>query len=297
MTTITPHWPDYLALCKPRAVALIVFTAVIGMCLATPGVVPWNALLFGTLGIGLAAASAAAINHVVDRRVDAIMARTQARPLPAGHLQTTHALGLATVLGTASMAVLVLLVNPLTALLTLLTAFTYAVVYTTFLKRATPQNIVLGGVAGAAPPVLGWAAVTGHVDPQALLLFLIIFVWTPPHFWALAICYRHEYAQAEIPMLPVTHGLALTRRYILLYTLILVPVTLLPFATGMSGPLYLCGALGLGGGFIYRAIALQNTADDRAARRTFAYSILYLAALFSALLADHYLALLRPPSP
>jgi heme o synthase len=282
------HWRDYLELCKPRVVALIVFTAVVGMFLATPGMVPWGPLVFGTLGIGLAASSAAAINHLLDRRIDAAMARTRHRPLPAGHLEPRRALVFALVLGALAMAVLGLLVNPLTALLTFSSLIGYAVIYTAFLKRATPQNIVIGGAAGAAPPVLGWTAVTGQVDPHALLLFLIIFVWTPPHFWALAIHRRDEYAKAEIPMLPVTHGIAYTRLQVLLYTVLLLPVTVLPFVTGMSGVLYLAGALLLWAGFMRRALLLWLGRDERDALRAFGYSIVYLTLLFALLLLDHY---------
>jgi heme o synthase len=282
------HWRDYLELCKPRVVALIVFTAVVGMFLATPGMVPWGPLVFGTLGIGLAASSAAAINHLLDRRIDAAMARTRHRPLPAGHLEPRRALVFALVLGALAMAVLGLLVNPLTALLTFSSLIGYAVIYTAFLKRATPQNIVIGGAAGAAPPVLGWTAVTGQVDPHALLLFLIVFVWTPPHFWALAIHRRDEYAKAEIPMLPVTHGIAYTRLQVLLYTVLLLPVTVLPFVTGMSGVLYLAGALLLWAGFMRRALLLWLGRDERDALRAFGYSIVYLTLLFALLLLDHY---------
>ncbi|MFB6259866.1 MAG: heme o synthase, partial [Thiohalorhabdaceae bacterium] len=240
------QWRDYYELCKPRVVALIVFTAMVGMFLATPGMVPLDAFFFGSLGIALSAASAAAVNHVIDQKVDAVMARTKGRPLPTGHLNRVVALGFAFVLGMVGMAVLIWLVNPLTAWLTFASLIGYAVIYTVFLKRATPQNIVIGGAAGAAPPVLGWTAVTGSVHPHALLLFLIIFAWTPPHFWSLAIAKYKDYAEADIPMLPVTHGVALTRLHLMLYTVVLVLVTLLPFATGMSGWLYLAGALLLG---------------------------------------------------
>lgn len=283
------HWRDYYELTKPRVVALIVFTAVVGMFLATPGMVPWSALLFGTLGIGLSAASAAAINQLVDTPVDSLMGRTRHRPLPTGHLSVSQALTFALILGVAGLGMLVTLVNTLTAVLTFASLIGYAVIYTVFLKRATPQNIVIGGAAGAAPPVLGWTAVTGQIDPHALLLFLIIFAWTPPHFWALAIYKRDEYAKVNIPMLPVTHGIAFTRLQVLLYTLVLFAVTLLPFATGMSGWLYLFGAVTLGGGFLYYAVEMIRTRDDRVAIRTFGYSIIYLMALFAFLLVDHYL--------
>ena len=284
-------WRDYLELTKPKVVALIVLTAVVGTLLATPGLPPWRALVFGNLGIALAAASAAAINHVLDRRIDAHMARTRRRPLPTGHLDYRHALLFALTLGALSMAVLVLLVNVLTAALTFASLIGYAVIYTVWLKRATPQNIVIGGAAGAAPPVLGWAAVTGTVHPHALLLFLIIFAWTPPHFWALAIARRNDYAKVDIPMLPVTHGAEFTRLHVLLYTLILVLVTLLPYLTGMSGLLYLVAAIGLNARFLWHSVALKVTRRDELPMRVFRFSISYLMWLFLALLVDHYLLL------
>jgi protoheme IX farnesyltransferase len=286
------QWRDYLGVCKLKVVALIVFTALVGMFLSTPGMVPWSALIFGTLGIGMAAASAAAINHVVDQHADARMARTRHRPVASGHLTSRSCLTFALILGGIAMWILVQFVNVLTAALTFTSLIGYAVVYTLYLKRATPQNIVIGGAAGAAPPVLGWTAVTGSVDPNALLLFLIIFVWTPPHFWALAIHRRHEYAKVDIPMLPVTHGVHFTRLQVLLYTILLVVVTVMPFATRMSGLLYLVGALGLGAGFLYHAWALMRDESDRQAMRTFGYSIVYLMALFAFLLVDHYVPLL-----
>ncbi len=282
------QWRDYLELCKPRVVALIVFTAVVGMFLSTSGMVPWDALVFGSLGIGLAASSAAAINHLVDRHVDRLMSRTRRRPLPSGNISTRNALIFALGVGTLSMVVLSVLVNPLTAALTFASLIGYAVIYTLFLKRATPQNIVIGGAAGAAPPVLGWTAVTGHIDSEALLLFLIIFVWTPPHFWALAIHRHQEYAAADIPMLPVTHGVALTRLHVLLYTIMLVAVSVLPFATHMSGWLYLSGALVLGAGFLYHSVLLNVSPEGGIAMKTFGYSIIYLMLLFAFLLVDHY---------
>lgn len=283
-------WRDYLELTKPKVVILIVFTAVIGMFLSTPGMVPLDALLFGTLGIGLSAASGAAFNHVVDERIDALMARTHRRPLPTGHLDRRAALVFATLLGVVSVLMLWLLVNPLTALLSLASMVGYSLVYTVFLKRATPQNIVIGGAAGAMPPVLGWVAVTGSVDPHALLLFLIVFVWTPPHFWALAIHRHGDYARASIPMLPVTHGIAYTRLQILLYTMLLLVVSLLPFITRMSGWPYLLGALLLGGGFLrYAWLLYVRPEDGRLPMRTFSYSIWYLTGIFSVLLVDHYL--------
>jgi len=281
-------WHDYYELCKPKVVALIVFTAMVGMFLATPGMVPLDTLVFGMVGIALSAASAAAVNHVVDRHVDGIMARTQNRPLPTGHLPAAKALAFAGVLGAVGLAMLWGLVNGLTALLTFLSLIGYAVVYTMFLKRATPQNIVIGGAAGAAPPVLGWTAVTGTIDPNSLWLFLIIFVWTPPHFWALAIHRRDEYAKVDIPMLPVTHGIRFTRLHVLLYTILLVVVTVMPFLSRMSGPVYLAGALLLGAGFLYYAIAMQFSKDGRIAIKTFGYSIIYLMGLFAFLLLDHY---------
>ncbi|MGD2118789.1 MAG: heme o synthase [Chromatiales bacterium] len=290
--TSTFHWRDYLELCKPKVVALIVFTAMIGMFLATPGMVPLNVLFFGTLGIALASASAAAINHVMDRKIDAIMGRTHNRPLPSGTLGTRQALTFALSIGVVSMILLVLFVNTLTAVLTFISLIGYAVVYTMYLKRATPQNIVIGGAAGAAPPLLGWAAVTGSVDPGAMLLFLIIFTWTPPHFWALAIHRAEEYRKIDMPMLPVTHGNDFTRLQILFYTVLLLVVTLLPYGYGMSGELYLVGALSLGLVFLVYAVRLYRGDDDRMPMKTFGYSIVYLMALFTFLLVDHYLPLL-----
>jgi heme o synthase len=279
---------SYAELCKPKVVTLIVFTAVVGMLLSVPGWVPWQPLVFGTLGIALAACSAAAINHVLDRRIDAQMRRTRRRPLPTGSVGETQALAFAALLGVASMVLLAGLVNVLTAALTFASLIGYAVVYTVFLKHATPQNIVIGGAAGAAPPVLGWTAVTGTVDPHALLLFLIIFTWTPPHFWALAIARRDEYAKVGVPMLPVTHGDAFTRKHILYYTILLVVATVLPYLTGMSGLVYLSGALALGAGFLYYAISLLRSPAPELPMRTFAYSVTYLTALFAFLLVDHY---------
>ncbi len=286
-------WRDYLGLCKLRVVSLIVFTALVGMLLATPGLVPLPTLLFGTLGIALAAASAAAINHVADHRIDALMDRTRHRPLPQGEVGTAQAMAFALVIGLLSMYLLVAFVNTLTAILTFLSLIGYAVVYTLFLKHATPQNIVIGGAAGAAPPVLGWTAVTGTLDPHALLLFLIIFAWTPPHFWALAIHRRGEYAKAKVPMLPITHGPAFTRLHVLLYTLLLVTTTLLPYATYMCGTIYLAGAMVLNAGFLYYAIRMQFDHRDELAVATFKYSIVYLTLLFVVLFADHYWPLVR----
>jgi protoheme IX farnesyltransferase len=267
---------------------LIMITAIVGMFLATPGLPPPNVLIFGTLGIALAASSAAAINHVLDRRFDEQMARTQNRPLPTGHLTEKQALTYAAVLAVLSMTMLWAWVNLLTAVLTFASLIGYAVIYTVWLKHATPQNIVIGGAAGAAPPVLGWTAVTGQVDPYSLLLFLIVFTWTPPHFWALAIARRDEYARAGIPMLPVAYSIDFTRLHILLYTILLVIVTLLPYLTGMSGLIYFAAALALGGFFIYHALRLLKNKDERAPMRTFSFSITYLALLFAALLLDHY---------
>ncbi len=282
------RWRDYLELTKPKVSLLIVFTAIVGMVLASPGWVPLTALLFGTLGIALASGSAAAFNHVLDRRIDEQMARTSRRPLPTGHLQKQHAVIFAALLGLASMLILGLLVNGLTAALTFCSLIGYAMVYTMWLKRATPQNIVIGGAAGAAPPVLGWAAVTNTVDPHALLLFLIIFTWTPPHFWALAIARRDDYAKVGIPMLPVTHGIAYTRLQIVLYTILLVLTTLLPYLTGMSGFIYLGVVLALNGRFLYYVLALQRGLRPELPMRTFKFSITYLMLLFAALIVDHY---------
>ena len=281
-------WRDYYELGKPRVVMLIMFTAIAGMFLATPSWPPLRALLFGSIGIALAASAAAAINHVLDRRFDEKMARTRHRPLPTGHLTATQAMTYALILAVLSMSLLSLAVNPLTAVLTFGSLIGYAVIYTLWLKHATPQNIVIGGAAGAAPPVLGWTAVTGQVDPHALLLFLIIFTWTPPHFWALAIARREDYAKAGIPMLPVAYSIEFTRLHILLYTILLVIVTLLPYLTGMSGLLYLAAALCLGAAFIKRAWRLKVRSDVRLPMQTFSFSITYLAVLFAALLLDHY---------
>lgn len=288
-STNNVSWKSYYELCKPKVVMLIVFTAVVGMFLAVPGMVPWEPLVFGTIGIGLAASSAAAINHYLDQKFDAKMARTKGRPLPHGDLNGTQVLGFAFAIGGIAMLILTFLVNELTAFLTFLSLIGYAVIYTVYLKHATPQNIVIGGAAGAAPPVLGWSAVTATIDPHALLLFLIIFIWTPPHFWALAVARRDEYAKADIPMLPVTHGAEFTRLHIVFYTVLLILVSLLPYLTGMSGVLYLVTAIGLGLGFLYYAILLKKTADDFIAMKAFRYSIFYLMVLFAVLLIDHYL--------
>lgn len=284
-----PVFSHYLALCKLRVVALIVFTAVIGMFLSVPGMVPISSLVFGTLGIGLAASSAAAFNHYLDRHADAHMRRTRARPLPAGQLTGVQVIAFASTLGLLSMLILVWFVNLQTAILTFLSLIGYALIYTVYLKHATPQNIVIGGAAGAAPPLLGWVSVTGSVHPYALLLFLIIFVWTPPHFWALAVAKEHDYANADIPMLPVTHGADFTRLHIFFYTILLALVTLLPYLTGMSGFVYLGVCLPLNAIFLYYAISLLRCRDNRIAMKTFGFSIVYLMILFAALLLDHYL--------
>ena len=294
---------QYWQLTKPRVVALIVFTAIIGMFMAVPGMPPWQALVFGNLGIWLAASSAAAINHLLDQRIDALMARTAHRPLPTGSLSPRQVLAFAVVLGLASMLVLLLFVrlpdgglNWWCAGLTFASLIGYAIIYTGYLKRATPQNIVIGGAAGAAPPVLGWLAVTTDNWQHALLLFLIIYVWTPPHFWALAIFRREDYAKAMIPMLPVTHGVQYTRWQILFYTVLLLLVSVLPFIAGMSGVFYLGGALVLGGVFLHYAIRLMNPPSEAFAMKVFGYSIWYLMALFAFLLVDHWLMPAPQPS-
>jgi heme o synthase len=285
---------QFLELTKPRVNALIVFTAIIGMMLAYPVGVPWDAALMlkATLGIALVAGAAAAFNCLVEEQIDRRMARTRARPTAAGTIGQWQVLALAGMVGGAGLLVLHREVNTLTMWLTLATFVGYAIIYTIILKPATPQNIVIGGASGAMPPVLGWAAVTGQVEPNALLLFLIIFAWTPPHFWALALYRRKEYANAGVPMLPVTHGEAFTKLHLLLYTFILLACTLLPVATGMSGMLYLAAALILNGVFVWYAIMLKRHYSDALAKRTFNYSILYLSLLFAALLIDHYLPLL-----
>ena len=285
----SPRLQEFFALTKPRVVSLIVFTAVIGMFLAAPGMVAFQPLVFGTIGIALVAGAAAAVNCLLEQKIDALMARTRGRPLPTGRLSSAEALAFAVVIGAAGLALLYALVNPLTMWLAAATFMGYAIVYTVVLKPRTPQNIVLGGAAGAMPPVLGWTAVTGEVSADALLLFLIIFVWTPPHFWSLALYRRKEYAKAGVPMLPVTHGERYTRRHVLLYTLGLFAVSLLPFCAGMSGLLYLAAALALGGVFLAYAARLYQSYSDRLAHATFRYSIVYLALLFAALLVDHYL--------
>jgi heme o synthase len=279
----------FYALTKPRVVSLIVFTAVIGMFLATPGMVPPHVLVAGTLGIGLVAGAAAAINCLVEQNIDALMQRTRWRPLPRGELTAAQTLAFATAIGALGLWLLAHFVNALTMWLTLATFIGYAVIYTLVLKPATPQNIVIGGASGAMPPVLGWAAVTGEVTTEAMLLFLIIFAWTPPHFWSLALYRTEDYARAGVPMLPVTHGRDYTRLQVLLYTLILFAASLLPYVVRMSGFAYLVAALALGGVFIGYALRIYVAYSDAVARKTFRYSIVYLASLFAALLVDHYL--------
>ena len=295
-TAMRPTLRQYWDLTKPRVVALIVFTAAIGMFLAVPGLPPLKESVLGFLGIWLAASSAAAINQLLDSRIDAKMARTSWRPIVAGQVSPRQALVFALLLAAASMVILLVWVNVLTALLTFASLIGYAVIYTVFLKRATPQNIVIGGIAGAAPPALGWAAITGTLDPHALLLVLIIFVWTPPHFWALAIFRREDYRKAMVPMLPVTHGVEYTRWQILFYTVLLVVVTVLPWATGMSGLFYLGGALVLGAVFLWHAWRLMDPPDELYAMEVFKYSIVYLMALFAFLLVDHWLLPLMEPA-
>ncbi len=284
-------WRDYLELTKPRVVVMMLLTSLVGMFLATRAGVPWAVLVFGNLGIGLCAGGAAAVNHVVDRRIDAVMARTHKRPLAEGRVSPLAALSFALLLSVSGLALLLAFTNALAAWLTLASLLGYAIIYTGFLKRATPQNIVIGGLAGAAPPLLGWVAVTGQVTAEPLLLALIIFAWTPPHFWALAIHRKEEYAKAQIPMLPVTHGEHYTKVHILLYTFALLAVSLLPFVIHMSGLLYLACALGLGARFLHWAWVLYRGAAPHAAINTFKYSIYYLFLLFIALLVDHYLVL------
>jgi protoheme IX farnesyltransferase len=287
-----PGWREYLSLTKPKVSLLIVFTAIVGMVLASPGMVPLPALVFGTLGIAMASGSAAALNHILDRHIDQQMARTRRRPLATGSLRTSQALAFAGVLCAGSMMMLWLSVGSLCALLTFGSLIGYAVIYTGWLKHATPHNIVIGGAAGAAPPVLGWVAVTHSIDAQALVLFMIIFTWTPPHFWSLAIARREEYAKVGIPMLPVTHGIPYTRLQILLYTVLLILCTLIPVVIGMSGLIYLTAAIALDARFLYLALALQRGVRPDLPIRTFRFSITYLMALFGAFIADHYCRLL-----
>ncbi len=280
---------QFYQLTKPRVVSLIVFTAIIGMFLSVPGAVPLNALIFGTLGIALVAGAAAAVNCLVEQKIDAVMARTRGRPLPQGTVTSPETLFFLALVGGAGLYILHELVNPLTMWLTLATFVGYAIIYTVILKPMTPQNIVIGGASGAMPPVLGWTAVTGEVSADALLLFLIIFAWTPPHFWALALYRKLEYAKVGMPMLPVTHGDKYTRLHVLLYTLILIAVTLMPYVTKMSGLIYLVGAVVLDAIFLYYAVKIYRDYSDQLARKAFRFSIIYLAALFVVLLVDHYI--------
>ncbi|MFK8028012.1 MAG: heme o synthase [Gammaproteobacteria bacterium] len=286
------RWQDYLELCKPKVVALMVFTAIVGMLMADPGNVALTTFIYATLGIGLVASSAAAINHVADSRIDAAMDRTKLRPLPSGSLSKSSVLAFAGVIGVIGMAILIIKINMITAVLTFASLVGYAVIYTMYLKRATPQNIVIGGAAGATPPLLGWTAVTGQVDADGLLLLLIIFTWTPPHFWALALYRKEEYAKVDIPMLPVTHGDDFTRLQITLYTVLMCVITIFPFFTGMSGWVYLVSVLLLNAVFLYYAISLQITKSRTKAINTFVYSIIYLMVLFAVLLIDRYLPLI-----
>ena len=293
MTDVAPKasWRDYLELTKPKVVLLILITAIVGMFLATPGMVPLNILIIATIGIGFAAGGAAVVNHVVDQKIDAIMARTLKRPIASGKIPDKNAIIFASILSLSSMAMLYFYINPLTALLTFFGLVGYAFVYTMYLKRATPQNIVIGGLSGAIPPLLGWTAVDGYggtIHPHALLLVLIVFVWTPPHFWALAIFRRDEYAKADIPMLPVTHGIEFTKTTIILYTILLIFAGLLPYLTHMSGLIYLIASSILGLVFLYYAIKLKLSDERKIAMDTFKYSIQYLLFLFVALLVDHY---------
>lgn len=282
-------WRDYYEMCKPRVVMLMVLTSMVGMFLAVPGMVPLDVLILGNLGIALVASSGAVVNHLIDRKVDAVMRRTINRPMPQGRVAPAQAAGFAALIGMAGMLIMLIWVNSLSAWLTLASFIGYAFIYTGYLKRATPQNIVIGGLSGAMPPLLGWAAVSGTIEPGALILVLIIFAWTPPHFWALAIHRKDEYAKTGIPMLPVTHGEHLTKIHIILYTIIMMLVSVLPYLIGMSGPLYLLAALVLGFGFLYWALLLMFKPKQSTAMDTFRYSIVYLMVLFPVLLVDHYL--------
>ena len=287
--TLMARWPDFLELTKPRVVALMLITALIGMCMAVPGFVPWEPLILGNLGMGLCAGAAAAINHVVDERIDQKMSRTTNRPVATGRVSQTEALIFAALLAVLGAALLAWTINVLTAVLTVASLVGYAFIYTMFLKRATPQNLVIGGLAGAAPPLLGWTAVTGEIHAHGLLLVLIIFAWTPPHFWALAIHRKEEYAAVGIPMLPVTHGNRFTALHILLYTILMFLITLLPFATLLSGWIYLVSAVVLGVIFLYWSIEILREKNPKAPMETFKYSINYLLLLFVAMLADHWI--------
>ncbi|MCK6264004.1 heme o synthase [Vibrio sp. ZSDE26] len=288
-TSLRSQWKVYLTLTKPKVIALMLLTAVVGMCLSTNGVLPWQPTLFGLIGIGLMASSAAAFNHLIDRRIDGIMARTHKRPLPSGEIKALHVFTFALTLGISGFALLYFVVNSLTAWLTFASLIGYAVIYTLYLKRATPQNIVIAGIAGAMPPLLGWTAITGELHANAWLLVMIIFIWTPPHFWALAIHRKDDYARADIPMLPVTHGVEYTKTSVLLYTVLLALVCLLPVLVGMSGMIYLSVSLVLSAGFIHSAWQLKVTNDSTQAMQTFKFSIYHLMFLFAALLLDHYL--------
>ena len=287
--SIVARWSDFLELTKPRVVALMLLTALIGMCMAVPGLVPWEPLVYGNLGIGLCAGAAAAINHVVDERIDQEMSRTTNRPVAQGRVSQTEAVVFAALLAISGTVLLAVTINVLTAVLTVASLVGYAFVYTMFLKRATPQNIVIGGLAGAAPPLLGWTAVTGEIHGHGLLLVLIIFAWTPPHFWALAIHRKEEYAAVGIPMLPVTHGNRFTALHILLYTVLMFLITLLPFATFLSGWIYAVSAVILGAVFLYWSIEILREKNPKAPMETFKYSINYLLLLFIAMLADHWI--------
>ncbi len=285
----TVSWRDYYEMCKPRVVMLMILTSMVGMFLAVPGMVPWDILILGNLGIALVAGSGAVVNHLIDYRVDSVMKRTHNRPIPQGRVDQKQAAFFAAAIGVAGMLILLFWVNPLCAWLTLASFVGYAFIYTGYLKRATPQNIVIGGLSGAMPPLLGWSAVTGTIEPGALILVLIIFAWTPPHFWALAIHRKEEYAKTGIPMLPVTHGEHLTKIHIILYTVIMFLITILPYLTGMSGPLYLLAAVVLGLGFLWWSLMLMYRPKASTAMDTFRYSIVYLMVLFVVLLVDHYL--------
>ncbi len=292
MDTARPTLNDFLKLCKLKVVALIMLTAVVGMLLATEGLPPLDLMILGSIGIALASCSAAVFNHVVDQRIDTIMSRTKNRPMPEGKVNSKQAVVFGIIIGVIGLGILAIWVNILTAVLTFFALIGYAVIYTMYLKRATPQNIVIGGAAGAAPPVLGWAAITNSVELDAMLLFLIVFIWTPPHFWALAIHRHEEYAKVDVPMLPVTHGLPFTRLQILLYTVILFIVTLMPYLIGMSSLIYLIGAILLGLGFLYYAIQMMRHPDNmELPMKTFGFSINYLMILFVILLVDHYFPL------
>jgi protoheme IX farnesyltransferase len=282
-------WRDYYEMCKPRVVMLMILTAMVGMFLAVPGMVPLDILILGNIGIALVAGSGAVVNHLIDYRVDSLMKRTHNRPIPQGRVDQKQAAVFAAAIGVAGMLILLIWVNALSAWLTLASFVGYAFIYTGYLKRATPQNIVIGGLSGAMPPLLGWSAVTGTIEPGALVLVLIIFAWTPPHFWALAIHRKEEYAKTGIPMLPVTHGEHVTKLHIILYTIIMILITLLPYLTGMSGPIYLLAAIVLGLGFLWWSLVLMFKPKPSTAMDTFQYSIVYLMVLFIVLLTDHYL--------